>query len=190
MRLTPTTFPDSYLIDLEVHSDERGFFARMFCANELRERGLAAQFVQVNDSFSRAARTLRGMHYQLPPRAETKLVRCIAGIIWDVMLDLRTDSPTFGHWFGAELSAANRRMMYIPKGFAHGFITLADDCEVLYLVDEFYAPDHERGVRWDDPRFAIEWPATPTVISTRDQQHPDFDPGHHLAQHAPADGRR
>ena len=120
------------------------------------------------------------MHYQLAPRAETKLVRCIRGALHDVILDLRPGSPTFGRSFGAELSAEDRRMMYVPKGFAHGFVTLADDTEAFYFVDEFYAPEQERGVRWDDPEFGIEWPIDPVVISDKDRGHRGFDPSWHL----------
>ena len=136
--------------------------------------------MQVNNSLSAQKGTLRGMHYQLAPRAETKLVRCIRGALYDVILDLRPDSPTFGQSFGAELSAENRRMMYVPKGFAHGFITLADDAEAFYFVDESYAPEQERGVRWDDPRFGIAWPIAPAVLSDKDRGHRDFDPAWHL----------
>jgi dTDP-4-dehydrorhamnose 3,5-epimerase len=120
------------------------------------------------------------MHFQLAPKAETKLVRCIRGALYDVILDLRGGSPTFGRSFGAELSAENRRAMYVPKGFAHGFITLADDTEAFYLVDEHYAPERERGVRWNDPRFDIRWPIPPEVVSDKDRGHRDFDPAWHL----------
>jgi dTDP-4-dehydrorhamnose 3,5-epimerase len=136
--------------------------------------------VQVNNSLSAQKGTLRGMHYQLAPKAETKLVRCIRGALYDVILDLRPDSPTFGKSFGAELSAENRRMMYVPKGFGHGFVTLTDDTEAFYFVDEFYGPEQERGVRWNDPRFAISWPIEPVVISDKDRGHRDFDPAWHL----------
>ena len=120
------------------------------------------------------------MHFQLAPRAETKLVRCIRGALYDLILDLRQGSPTFGHSFGAELTAANRRMMYVPKGFAHGFITLADDTEAFYFVDEFYAPEYERGVRWNDPYFRLMWPIPPAILSEKDANHRDFDPTWHL----------
>jgi dTDP-4-dehydrorhamnose 3,5-epimerase len=180
MIFTPTPLAGAYLIDLERRGDDRGFFARMFCSDEFRAHGLVTQFVQVNDSLSAQRGTLRGMHYQLAPRAETKVLRCVRGALWDVILDLRPDSPTFGRSFGAELTAENRRMMYVPKGFAHGFLTLADDTESVYLVDEFYAPDRERGVRWDDPRFGIEWPGRPVVLSDKDRAHRDFDPAWHL----------
>ncbi len=121
------------------------------------------------------------MHYQLAPGAETKMVRCVRGALHDVVLDLRKGSPTFGCSFGAELSEDNRQMMYVPKGFAHGYITLTDDVEAIYLVDEFYAPELERGIRWDDPRFDLAWPIAPFVISAKDRRHPDFDPAWHLA---------
>lgn len=180
MKFTETPIPGAYLIDLEKRGDERGFFARAFCQREFEAVGLCSQFVQINNSLTASRGTLRGMHYQLPPQAETKVLRCVRGGLWDVILDLRERSPTFGQWFGAELTAENRRMMYCPKAFAHGFITLTDDTEVFYLVDEFYAPAAERGVRWDDPRFKIEWPIQPVVISDKDRGHPNFDPAHHL----------
>lgn len=169
-----------FLIDLEPRVDERGFFARVFCEQEFVARGLASRFVQVDDSLSVARGTLRGMHYQLPPRAETKVVRCVSGALHDVVLDLRPGSPTFGQSFGAELSAANRRMMYVPKGCAHGFVTLTEGVEAIYLLDEPYAPDLERGIRWDDPAFDLRWPIAPVVISEKDRRHPSFDPAWHL----------
>lgn len=181
MKYIETPLEGAWLIEPEKRGDDRGFFARIFCQREFEGHGLASTFVQANNSLSGPRGTLRGMHYQLPPHAETKLVRCIQGAFWDVILDLRPDSPTFGQWFGAELSAANRRMMYVPKGFAHGLITLTEDAESFYLVDEFYSPDFERGVRWDDPKFNIEWPIAPTVISDKDRRHPDFNPDWHLA---------
>ena len=176
MIFNDTPVQGAYLIDLDKKGDERGFFARVFCQDEFRERDLSSEFVQVNNSRSADKGTLRGMHYQLPPKAETKLVRCIHGKLYDVVLDLREGSPTFGQHFGAELSGENRRMMYVPKGCAHGFITLTDDVEAFYFVDAFYGPDLERGVRWDDPAFNIQWPVTPTVISDKDRSHPDFEP--------------
>jgi dTDP-4-dehydrorhamnose 3,5-epimerase len=180
MIFTPTPLSGAYLVDLEKRGDERGFFARAFCEKEFGAQGLATRFVQMNDSLTAQRGTLRGMHYQLAPRAETKLVRCVRGALHDAILDLRQGSPTFGRSFGAELSAENRRMMYVPKGFAHGFITLADDTEALYLVDEFYGPEQERGIRWNDPRFAIRWPIEPAVLSDKDRGHRDFDPAWHL----------
>lgn len=180
MIFSETPLRGAWVIDLEKRGDERGFFARSFCEREFAEHGLATRFVQMNDSLSARKGTLRGMHYQLPPGAETKVVRCVRGALHDVILDLREGSPTFGKSFGADLTAENRRMMYVPKGFAHGFVTLADDTEALYLVDAFYAPDRERGIRFDDPRFAIPWPIAPTVVSDKDRAHRTFDPAWHL----------
>jgi len=181
MQFIPTPLAGAYLIDLEKRGDDRGFFARAFCEQEFAAHQLVSRFVQVNNSLSAFKGTLRGMHYQLAPKAETKLVRCIRGALWDAILDLRPESPTFGQHFGAELSAENRRMMYVPKGFAHGFITLQDDTEAFYFVDEFYSPEQERGLRWNDPRFAIKWPAEPIVLSDKDRGHKDFDPAWHIA---------
>jgi len=174
------SLPGAYVIELEKRGDERGFFARMFCEREFAAQGLATRFVQINNSASASKGTLRGLHYQLAPKAEAKVVRCIRGALYDVILDLRRDSPTFGKSFGAELSAENRLMMYVPKGFAHGFLTLTDFSEVVYLVDESYSPEQERGVRWNDPKFAIPWPAQPTVLSDKDRSFRDFDAAWHL----------
>ena len=181
MIFTETPLEGAYLIDLEKRGDDRGFFARAFCEREFTAHRLATGFVQVNNSLSAQRGTLRGMHYQLAPKAETKLVRCIRGALYDLILDLRPGSATFGQSFGAELTAENRRMMYVPKGFAHGFITLADDTEAFYFVDEFYAPELERGVRWDDPRFQLRWPIAPAVLSDKDANQRDFDPAWHLS---------
>jgi dTDP-4-dehydrorhamnose 3,5-epimerase len=180
MIFTPTSLAGAHLIDLEKKGDDRGFFARAFCENEFSKHDLVGHFCQVNNSLSAHKGTLRGMHYQLAPQAETKVVRCIRGALYDMILDLRRDSPTFARSFGAELSAQNRRMMYVPKGFAHGFLTLADDTEVIYFVDEFYSPEHERGIRYNDPRFNLQWPQAPAVISDKDKGQPDFDPAWHL----------
>lgn len=176
---TPVT--GAFTVELERRGDERGFFARVFCEEEFGAAGLATRFVQVNNSLSAEAGTLRGLHYQLAPAEEVKVVRCIRGSLWDVVLDLRESSPTFGRWYGAELSAENRRMMVVPRGCAHGFVTLEPDTEAFYFVTHPYAPALERGVRWDDPRFGIEWPVEPAVISDKDRSHPDFDPAWHLA---------
>lgn len=176
-----TPIKGAYVIGLEKRGDERGFFARAFCTREFEAQGLVSNFVQVNNSLSANKATLRGMHYQLPPVSEVKVVRCIRGVLYDVILDLREDSPTFGRSFGAELSAENREMMYVPKGCAHGVITLTNDVEAFYLVDEFYAPDSERGIRWNDPKFNICWPIEPVIISEKDSNHRDFDPDYHLA---------
>lgn len=180
MRFIETPLAGAYLIELEKRGDDRGFFARVFCTREFEEAGLAHNFVQVNNSLSAEAGTLRGMHYQLGDHAETKLVRCIRGALYDAIIDLREDSPTFGKHFGVELTADNRTMLYVPRGFAHGFQTLEESTEALYLVDNFYAPDAERGIRWNDPTFSIDWPMEPSSLSEKDRIHPDFDPEHHL----------
>ena len=180
MIFTPTPLVGAYLIDLEKKGDARGFFARLFCENEFTQRGLVRHFCQINNSLSTQKGTLRGMHYQLPPSAETKVVRCVRGGLYDMILDLRDGSTTFGQSFGIELSAENSRMLYVPKGFAHGFLTLVDDSEIIYLVDEFYAPQCERCIRYNDPKFALRWPAPPTIISDRDRDQGDFDPSWHL----------
>ncbi len=175
-----TGLPGAYVVELEKRGDDRGFFARLFCRKEFARAGLVGDFVQVNDSLSAEMGTLRGMHYQLAPSAETKVIRCVRGAIWDCALDVRPDSPTFGRWYGEELSAENRKMMYVPKGFAHGFITVSADAEAVYLVDEYYAPEAERIVRWNDPKFGVAWPLDPVVISDKDASAPDFDPAYHL----------
>jgi dTDP-4-dehydrorhamnose 3,5-epimerase len=182
MIFTETPLSGAYLIDLEKRGDDRGFFARAFCVKEFGNTKLSTSFVQVNNSLSAFKGTLRGMHYQLAPKAETKLVRCIRGALYDAILDLRKDSPTFGQSFGAEITAENRRMMYVPKGFAHGFITLEDNTEAFYFVDEFYAPEQERGVRWNDPKFNIHWPIQPVILSDKDRNQRDFDPQWHVGQ--------
>lgn len=177
-----TPLKGAFTIELEKKEDDRGFFARFFCVNEFEKNGLPRSFVQINNSLSVHKGTLRGMHYQLAPKGETKVVRCIQGSFYDVILDLRAGSPTFGHSFGAELSAKNRKMMLVPEGFAHGFLTLEDNSEALYLVNEFYAAPLERGIRWDDPNFKIAWPEKPKIVSEKDAKHPDFNPAYHLNQ--------
>jgi dTDP-4-dehydrorhamnose 3,5-epimerase len=181
MKFTETTLPGAYLIDMERRGDDRGFFGRVFCVNEFAGLRLATRFAQVNNSLSTVKGTLRGMHYQLGFHAETKVVRCIRGAMWDCIVDLRPESPAFARWFGAELTADNRRMMYAPKGVAHGFLTLTDDTEALYFTDEFYAPHAERGLRWNDPAIGIGWPAEPVVMSDKDSSWPDLDRAYHLA---------
>jgi dTDP-4-dehydrorhamnose 3,5-epimerase len=180
-----TPLSGAYTIDLNKIGDERGFFARLFCQQEFVAHGLQGSCMQANNSLSRDRGTLRGLHYQLAPKAETKLVRCIQGVIYDLILDIRPDSATFGQSFGAILTQENRTMMYVPQGFAHGFLTLSENAEVLYLVSESYCKELERGIRWDDPAFGIVWPETPKVISDRDRSHPDFSVGHHLLVEAP-----
>jgi dTDP-4-dehydrorhamnose 3,5-epimerase len=179
VKFIPTPLKDAYTIELERRGDERGFFARFFCENEFGAAGLNTHFVQGNNSLSAKKGTLRGLHYQLAPAAEVKLVRCLHGALFDAIIDIRPDSPTFGRWFGAELTAENRVMMYVPRGFAHAILTLTDDTEALYLVSDFYSPENERGVRWNDPRFNVAWPITPVEISAKDAAWPDFDPQFH-----------
>ena len=176
MKFTRVPISGAYLIDPEPHGDERGFFARMLCVDELAAHGLNMQIMQVNISYSAKAGTLRGLHYQMPPHSEAKIVRCTRGAIFDVMVDLRSASDTYRQWFGAELSADNRRLAYIPEGCAHGFLTLTDDTEVMYPVTARYAPESENGIRYDDPALAIEWPTPVRVVSEKDQSWPFLAP--------------
>jgi dTDP-4-dehydrorhamnose 3,5-epimerase len=174
---TPTKLRDAVVVDLELRQDERGFFARAWCRDEFAAQGLDTRVVQANLSSNRHVGTLRGMHFQSAPHAEVKLVRCIRGAIYDVVVDLRPDSPTYCAWVAVELTADNRRALYVPEGFAHGYQTLTDDAEVLYQVSEAYAPQAEGGVRWDDPAFGIEWPyAERRIISEKDRSWPDYEP--------------
>jgi dTDP-4-dehydrorhamnose 3,5-epimerase len=174
MIFTETPLKGAYVIDPERLADERGFFARTWCRREFEAHGLDTALAQCSISFNQKTGTLRGMHYQVAPHAEHKLVRCTAGVIHDVIVDLRPGSGTFRQWFAAELSADNRRMLYIPEGLAHGFLTLADNTEVFYQISEHYAPESARGVRWNDPAFAISWPAHPGIVSHRDSTYADF----------------
>jgi dTDP-4-dehydrorhamnose 3,5-epimerase len=172
MRFNETKVAGAFLIEPEPVADERGFFARTWCRDELRDHGLNPELAQCSISFSHRKGTLRGLHYQVAPHQEVKLVRCTQGAIWDVALDLRPDSPTYRAWYGAELSAANRAMLYIPEGCAHGQLTLTDDAEVLYCISAPYAPEAARGVRYDDPAFGVEWPGEVVVINQRDRNYP------------------
>lgn len=174
MRFIETPLPGAFVIEAELQHDARGFFARTFCRDEFREHGLDTGLAQCNISFNRQRGTLRGMHFQAPPLAEAKLVRCTLGAAYDVVVDLRPASPTFRQWTGVELTAGNRKMIYVPQGLAHGFITLADDTEMFYQMSEVFDPACARGVRWDDPAFRVRWPAPPAVISERDRSYPDF----------------
>lgn len=176
MIFTETKLKGAFIIDLEIREDDRGGFARTFCANEFEEHGLKTTVAQCNMSFNHKAGTLRGMHYQLPPAAETKLVRCTKGAIYDVIIDMRPDSPTYMQHIGVELTADNRRTLYIPEMFAHGYQALTDGAEVIYQVGEFYTPGYERGLRYNDPAFGIEWPMEVTVISEKDAAWPFFEP--------------
>lgn len=176
MVFTETKLKGAYLIDLERLEDERGYFARSWCQREFLAQGLDPKTVQCNVSFNKKKGTLRGMHYQLPPFSEAKLVRCTRGVLYDVIIDLRPDSPSFLQWIAVELTAENSRMLYIPKGFAHGFQTMEDDTEVFYQMSEFYAPESARGVRWNDPLFKINWPDAERTISAKDQKYEDAKP--------------
>lgn len=174
MLFTASPLPGVYVIDLERFPDERGFFARTFCRREFAAHGLEVHVAQSATSFTARRGTLRGLHFQKPPHAEAKLVRCVRGAIWDVAVDLRRDSPTFRQWSAVELSGENQRLHFIPVGCAHGFITLTDDVEVCYQMSAHYEPSAATGVRWNDPAFGIEWPLAPVLMSERDQQWPDF----------------
>jgi dTDP-4-dehydrorhamnose 3,5-epimerase len=162
------------MIEPEMHEDHRGFFARTFCEREFEAHGLNPRVAQCNISFNRFKGSLRGMHFQASPYSEAKLVRCTAGSIYDVIIDLRPSSPSFKKHFGLELSARNRKMLYIPEEFAHGFQTLEDNTEVFYQMSQFHSPEHARGVRWDDPAFGISWPPGERIIIERDRTYPDF----------------
>jgi dTDP-4-dehydrorhamnose 3,5-epimerase len=170
-----TQLPGVFEIHLEPHHDERGFFARSWCPKEFEAHGLNPALAQCNISFNLRKGTLRGMHYQAPPHAEAKIVRCTQGAIYDVVLDLRPSSPAYKKWIAVELSSANRHMVYIPEGCAHGFLTLEDKTEILYQMSEFYNPESARGVRWNDPAFRISWPEKMQVISERDAAYPGFE---------------
>jgi dTDP-4-dehydrorhamnose 3,5-epimerase len=174
MNFTEIDLAGAYVIDLKQIRDERGFFARGYCSKEFEAQGLASRVVQSNVSFNFKKATLRGMHYQVMPYAETKLVRCTRGAIYDVIIDLRPQSKTFQKWFGIELTEDNYRMLYVPEGFAHGFETLADRSEVVYHVSEFYMPNAEQGFRYNEPAFGIRWPLEVQVISEKDKNWPDF----------------
>lgn len=172
MRIQETRVPDVKLITPTRFHDDRGYFAVTWTDNQLAEAGLDTHIVQRNVSFNKQLHTLRGMHFQQAPHAEVKLVSCVVGAIYDVAIDLRPESPTYRHWVAAELSADNGCMLYIPRGFAHGYLTLTPDSLVEYLVSEHYAPESAGGVRWNDPAFAIAWPAQPDCINQRDDQYP------------------
>lgn len=174
MKFSPTALAGACIIDIEQVPDERGFFARSWCREEFSRHDLNPDLAQCSISFNKKRGTLRGMHYQVAPHEETKVVRCTRGAIHDVILDLRPQSPTFRKWFAVELSADNRRMLYVPAGLAHGFQSLTDDTEVFYQISTPYHPESARGVRWDDPAFGIEWPVAERIISDRDRRYPDF----------------
>jgi dTDP-4-dehydrorhamnose 3,5-epimerase len=174
MILTETKLKGSFLIELEKLEDVRGFFACSWSQREFEALVVDAPLVECNISFNKKKGTLRGMHYQAAPHDQAKIVRCTRGAIYDVIVDLRPESPTFKQWLGVELTAQNHLMLYVPKKFAHGFQTLQDDSEVFYQMSAYYAPESSRGVRWNDPAFGIEWPEDERIMLERDQQHPDF----------------
>lgn len=176
MKFFETKLKGAFLIDPEPIEDERGFFARTWCRKEFEQYGICNDWVQCNISCNKRRGTLRGMHYQIAPFAEAKLVLCTLGAIYDVIIDLRPDSKTYCHWISAELSAENRKMIYIPQGFAHGFQTLVDHTEVFYQMSDFFAPEYARAVRWNDPQFKINWPEAERIISEKDQKIEDFNP--------------
>jgi dTDP-4-dehydrorhamnose 3,5-epimerase len=170
-----TKLPGAYVIDMERLEDDRGFFSRSFCRHEFVNRGLNPEIAQCSISFNRKASTLRGMHYQASPHAEDKIIRCTRGRLYDVIIDLRPDSPTYKKWLALELTGENRLMLYVPKGFAHGFQTLIDNTEVIYQMSEFYHPESACGIRWNDPAFGIRWPEKDrVVISDRDRNWPNY----------------
>lgn len=175
MRFTQTPIAGAYLIEPEPHADERGLFARTFCQTEFSAHGLIDRYAQCSTSMSKLRGTLRGMHYQRPPYAETKLVRCTRGEIFDVLIDLRRDSPSYGQWFGTRLDDENRSQLYIPDGCAHGFQTLSENAEVLYMIDHEYVPRAADGVRWDDSFFNIAWPLPITAIAERDKTYSNWE---------------
>ncbi|MEM1223320.1 MAG: dTDP-4-dehydrorhamnose 3,5-epimerase [Verrucomicrobiota bacterium] len=175
MKFSKTPLKDAWVIELEPKSDDRGYFARAFCKNEFDELGIESNVVQVNVSFNHKAGTLRGMHYQKEPAQETKIIRCTQGAIYDVIIDLRKDSPTYMQHFGIELSAQNMLKLFVPRGFGHGYLTLEDNTEARYMVSEFYTPELEAGVRYDDPVFGIEWPIPISVISEKDARWPLYN---------------
>jgi dTDP-4-dehydrorhamnose 3,5-epimerase len=174
MIFTETALKGAFIVKPELAEDERGFFTRTWSEKEFAEHGLSSRLTECNISFNRKKGTLRGMHYQLAPYAQAKLVCCFRGSIYDVIIDLRRDSPTFKKWVAVELSATNRLMLYIPQGLAHGFQTLEDNTEVFYQMSEVYTPKSARGVRWNDPAFSIKWPPDELTIIDRDQSYPDF----------------
>ncbi|MGL4634803.1 MAG: dTDP-4-dehydrorhamnose 3,5-epimerase [Beijerinckiaceae bacterium] len=179
MKFIPAPLAGAFVIEQEPRVDERGFFARAFCAQEFSTAGLETSFVQANNTLTTRKGTVRGFHYQLPPSAEVKLVRCIRGAVYDVIVDIRPDSKTYRQSFGATLDQDNRQMMYVPRGFAHGFVSLTDDAELHYMVSAFYDAKQERGLRYNDPAFSVKWPLDMASISAKDSAWPDFDEAFH-----------
>ncbi len=176
MRFNETKFPGAFIVEIEPHKDERGFFARSFCQKEFAQHGLKTEIVQSNIAYNKTKGTLRGMHYQTPPHAEAKLVRCTKGALYDIIIDIREESATYCQWEAFELTEINNLMLYIPEGFAHGFQTLKDDTTVFYQMFGWFHPESARGIRWNDPTFKIEWPLPVSVISEKDKSYEDFFP--------------
>lgn len=174
MKFTETNLKGAFIVGIEKLNDDRGFFARSWCQREFEDLGLTSRVLQANVSYNRQKGTLRGMHYQIAPYQECKLVRCTSGAIYDVIIDLRPDSPTYKQWTGVELTADNYAMLFVPEDFAHGFQTLTDTTEITYQVSQFYTPGSEKGIRFDDPTFDIQWPQEVTIISDKDRTWPDF----------------
>lgn len=174
MLFTETKLKGAFLIEIKKIEDDRGFFGRSWCSREFEEHGLNADICQINTSLTLKKGTIRGMHYQVDPYQETKFIRCTRGSIYDVIVDLRTDSPTFLQWIGHELSEDNYRMVYVPENFAHGFLSLKNNSEIYYPVTQFYTPGAERGIRWNDPALNIRWPIDVEIVSEKDRAHPDF----------------
>lgn len=176
MKFIETHLKGAFVVEIEPRNDSRGFFTRTFCRNEFEAHRMNPNIVQCNLSFNHIKGTLRGMHYQLAPKGEVKYIHCMEGAVYDVIIDLRPDSPTRFNWFGVELTSENRKMLYVPEGFAHGYQALTDGAVVFYQVSEFYSPEHERAVRWNDPFFKIVWPITDPVLSEKDAKIADYKP--------------
>ncbi len=182
MKFHSTSLAEAYVIELEPKLDDRGFFARQFCDQQLKSIGFHDSIVQINQSYNHNAGTLRGLHFQLEPNAEVKMVQCVRGRLWDVIVDLRHDSPSYRQWVGTELSPDLHRILYVPKGFAHGYITLEPNTDIIYFVTSHYAPQSERGLLWSDATIGIEWPIEPASISAKDESNPTLDK---LLEHGP-----
>ncbi len=178
MIFTETKLKGAFIIEIQKLEDERGFFGRAWCQKEFEAHGLNPNMCQINTSYTKKKGTIRGLHYQIDPYQEAKFIRCTRGRIFDIMIDLRPDSPTFMQWIGNELSSDGYKMVYVPENFAHGILSLEDNSEVYYPVTQFYTPGAERGIRWNDPAFDIKWPIEVEIVSEKDNSHPDFDISH------------
>ncbi|MFF2018161.1 dTDP-4-dehydrorhamnose 3,5-epimerase [Paenibacillus sp. NPDC058177] len=174
MKVTPLKLKGASLLEPVVHGDNRGFFMESYNEQTMHTLGITLNFIQDNHSLSAEVGVLRGLHYQLNPKAQTKLIRVLSGVIYDVIVDVRRNSPTFGQWVGVILSEHNKRQLLVPKGFAHGFCTLVPNTQVLYKVDEYYSPEHDRGIQWNDPALGIDWPISNPILSDKDQRHPSL----------------